>query len=207
MLYNIVLEGDERLDTRPFTNPNHSLEELFTMRRMAQQLVDTYADPAMCDTLTGGNIICKSDPEASQFRIYYIQSNLLFSLKAITVVGFFGQKRSGADIRPLLEADKKFVREFNNHPGLLSLSINRLPNGDYGNLVLFTDHEAMKNWNFSKLHQELVKEISPAYYKSVRLYNGILPDGLEVPDDMSLIRIKYLDYVTNPPWRAVRNLD
>jgi hypothetical protein len=52
-----------------------------------------------------------------------------------------------------------------------------------------------------------VSEISPPYYKSVRLNNGVLPEGLAAPDDLYLERVKYLDYDTNPPWRAMRVFD
>jgi hypothetical protein len=123
------------------------------------------------------------------------------------VVGFFGQKRPAADVRPLIKADKLFEYEFNNHSGLLSLSTVRLADGDFGNLVLFTDPEAKDNWNYSDLHYQLVSEISPPYYKSVRLNNAVLPEGLAAPGDLRLTRVKYLDYNTDPPWRAVRSFN
>ncbi len=207
MSFDNLIGVDERLAGRPFTDPEHSREDLKMMRHMARQLVDTYDDPVLCDFVPGENVLCKSDPAGQHFRIYYIQPELLFSLKDITVVGFFGQKRTGADIRPLIKADKLFEYEFNNHPGLLSLSTVRLADGDFANLVLFTDPEAKDAWNYSDLHYKLVSEISPPYYKSVRLNNGVLPDGLAAPDDLHLVRVKYLDYDTSPPWRAVRVFD
>jgi len=198
------LEPDERVFERPFTNPEHSLEDLATLRRMVRQLVDSYDDPVICDFGPGKKPICQSDPQGRHFRIYYIQPDLLFSLKEVTAVGFFGEKRTAADIRPLISADKRFEAVFNEHPGLLSLSTMRLPNGDFGNLVLFTTPEARDSWNNSQLHQELVAKISPPYYRSIRLNNGVLPEGVAVPDDLRLVRVKYIDYSTDPPWRAVR---
>jgi hypothetical protein len=175
------------------------------MRHMARQLTDTYSDPIACDFSPGKRPVCQSDPQGRHFRIYYIQPNLLFSLKSLTVVGFFGQKRPDADVRPLLKADRRFEKEFYKHEGLLSLSTVRLPNGDFGNLVLFTSPEAKERWNFSQPHYETVNKISPPYYKSIRLNNGILPDGVASPDALELLRVKYLDYDSNPPWRAIRN--
>jgi hypothetical protein len=175
--------------------------------RQSKRLIDTYGDPVVCDFGPGKRVICKSDPQGRHFRIYYIQPQKLFSLQNLTVVGFFGQKRSDADIQPLIQAGKKFEQEFHKHPGLLSLSTVHLTHGDFGNLVLFTDPGAKDEWNHSQLHYELVPEISPLYYLSIRLNNGLLPNGLESPDDMQLIRVKYLDYSTSPPWRAVRNRD
>ncbi len=204
---NIVLEVEEIVEGRPFTNPVHSQQDLATMRYMAQQLVDTYDDPVVCDFGPGKKPVCQSDPLGRHFRIYYIQPDSLFSRKSLTVVGFFGCKRANADIRPLISADKKFEKEFHKHPGLLSLSTVRLPTGDFGNLVMFTDSEAKDQWNYSQLHYDLVSKISPPYYKSVRLNNGVLDNGLEKIDDLRLIRVKYLDYSTDPPWRAVRNFE
>ena len=201
----IVLSIDDRIESRPFTNLENSKIDLATMRQMARQLTETYGDPIACDFTPGKRPVCQSDPKGRHFRIYYIQPSLLFSLKSLTVVGFFGQKRPDADIRPLLKADQRFEKEFYKHEGLLSLSTVRLPNGDFGNLVLFTSPEAKDQWNFSKPHYETVSKISPTYYKSIRLNNGILPDGVASPDELKLRRVKYLDYDSNPPWRAIRN--
>lgn len=206
MSYDVELTADKIIPGRPFTDPAHTQEDLATMRQMAQQLVDIYDDPVLFDFVPGQRSVCQSDPTGRHFRIYYIQPELLFRLEGITVVGFFGQKRAGADIKPLIKADKQFEHEFHNHPGLLSLSTVRLPDGDFGNLVLFTDPEAKDHWNYSRLHHELVPKISPPYYKSIRLNNGVLPKGLAEPGSIHLTRVKYLDYNTNPPWRAVRSL-
>jgi hypothetical protein len=142
MVAEIALTINERIEERPFTDPDHSRQDLETMRYMARQLVDTYDDPVLCDFVPGKGAICKSEPSGRYFRIYYIQPRLLFNLKDLTVVGFFGQKRPHADIQPLIRADKRFEEQFHHHPGLLSLSTVRLPDGDFGNLVLFTDPEA-----------------------------------------------------------------
>ncbi len=199
-----VYGAEERIDDHPFTHPRNSREDLATMRKMAHQLVDTYDDPVLCDFVPGKKPICMSDPRGRHFRIYYIRPELLFKTKDLTLVGFFGMKRRDADVRPLIQADKQFETEFHNHPGLLSLSTVRLPNGDFGNLVVFTDPESKDNWNNSPLHSTTVARISPPYYRSIRLNNGSLPQGLDDPDDLHLIRVKYIDFSSDPPWRAVR---
>ncbi len=202
----ITLGRDERVAERPFADPEHSVDDLDRMRFMAQQLVDTYDDPVLCDFGPNKKPICQSDPKGRHFRIYYINAFLLFSHQPITVVGFFGHKRPAADIRPLIRADKAFEQEFFKHPGLLSLSTVRLPSGDFGNLVLFTDPESRDTWNYSQPHRDMVARISPPYYMSIRLNNGLLPDGLANPGALELLRVKYLDYNSDPPWRAVREI-
>jgi hypothetical protein len=204
MTEEIILAPDENISARPFTNPAHSRHDLARIRRMTQLLIDTYDDPEVCDFVPGKNVVCKSDPQGKHFRMYYIRPKLLFALKNITVVGFFGEKRPGADIKPLIKADKKFEAQLMDHAGLLSLSTVRLQDGNFGNLVLFTDPESKDSWNYSQPHYDLVREISPPYYSSIRLNNGILPDGLAAPDQLRLTKVRYLDYTNEPHWRAVR---
>ncbi len=207
MQEQIILESDDKVETHPFTDPDHSREDLARMRAMAHQLVDTYDDPVVCDFVPGKRAICQSDPQGRHFRIYYIQPHLLFTQKDLTVVGFFGHKRPGADVKPLIQADKKFEAEFHHNPGLLSLSTVRLPDGNFGNLVLFTDPESRDNWNNMPLHRDLVAKISPPYYSYIRLNNAVLPDGLDSPDDMRLVRVRYLDFEGKQPWHAVREFE
>ena len=200
----LILHSEEKVEGRPFTEPELSQYDLETMRYMAHQLVDIYDNPTACDFLPNQKPVCQSDPQGRHFRIYYVQPNLLFGLKNLSVVGFFGHKRPGADVRPLIQADKKFEKVFGEHPGLLSLSTVRLANGDFANLVVFTNGAARDKWGQSKLHIELVSKISPPYYKSIRLNNGRLPNGLDDPSALNLVRVKYIDYSANPPWRATR---
>jgi hypothetical protein len=207
MPYDAVLAPDERVEGRSFTDPEHSQEDLSRMRLMAHQLITTYGNPVVCDFAPGKRPVCQSDPQGRHFRIDYLQPDRLFSAKDITVVGFFGHKRPDADIRPLLQADRQFERQFHHHPGLLSLSTVRLPSGDFANLVLFASPEDKDSWNMSEPHRALVAEISPPYYRSVRLNNGLLPGGLAAPDDLYLLRVKYLDFASNPPWRGLREFE
>jgi hypothetical protein len=199
-----VLSPKETVPDRPFSDPEQSFKDLKTMRFMAQQLVNTYDDPVVCDFGPGKRPVCKLDKKGRFFRIYYIQPKLLFDLHDLTAVGFFGHKRPHADIKPLLDADKRFEKTFHDHPGLLSLSTVRLPDGDFANLVLFTDDDAKDRWNYSALHAQLVAEISPPYYGYIRLNNGVLPRGLDAPEELTLVRTRYIDYAVDPPWRAVR---
>lgn len=202
----IKLGPDERVEGRPDFDPSHGVEDLHRLQAMARQLVDLYEDPKLCDFSARMGPVCQSDPKGRHFRLYYLRPELLFSRKPITVVGFFGLRRPGADIRPLIQADKLFEHEFPHHPGLLSLSTVRLPDGNFGNLVLFTDPEAKDRWNRSQPHQELVARISPPYYRAIRLNNGILPDGLATPESLRLTRVRYIDYASSPIWRALRAL-
>jgi hypothetical protein len=96
--------------------------------------------------------------------------------------------------------------EMNAHEGLLSYSSLELTNGDYGNCVVFTDEAAKNKWGFSPTHKEIVEDLSPSYYESVRLYNGTLPKTIMDEHLLQLNLVKYLCYQQNPPWLAIRPL-
>jgi hypothetical protein len=201
------LTAAEHLPSHPFTDPEHAETDAARLRAMTRQLIDTYEDPLICDFSITHGAICQSDPQGRHFRIYYIQPDKLFRDKNLSVVGFFGQKRPNADVKPLLKADKQFEAIFPQFEGLLSLSTVRLGNGDFANLVLFSDDEAKDQWNFNPLHYETVNRISPPYYKNIRLNNGILPNGLADPDGLKLTQVRYIDFESMPFWTAIRSLD
>jgi hypothetical protein len=206
MTYGVQLDPEERVEGHPFSDLEHSQADLGTMRFMAHQLVNTYQDPQVCDFTMRFGPVCQSDPQGRHFRIYYLQPDRLFNLHSLAAVGFFGRKRPQADIRPLVRADKRFEHEFEHYPGLLSLSTVRVANGDFGNLVVFSDADSIARWNHNPVHRDLVAKISPPYYRSVRLNNGWLPEGLSDPDRLWIERVKYIDYTVDPPWRAERRL-
>lgn len=206
MLEHTVLSRSERVPDRRFTDVEHSDGDLDRLQRMVRQLVDTYDDPVVCDFAPGKRPVCQSDPQGRHFRIYYVQPGRLFEMENLTVVGFFGEKRADADIKPLLAADRRFESEFHKHRGLLSLSTVRVANGNFANLVLFTDPESKDRWNHAPIHRDTVAEISPPYYRSIRLSNGVLPHGVAAPEELVIERVKYIDYGSRPPWRAVRDL-
>lgn len=202
-----ILEPHEKVSGRSFSDPRHIHADMRRMRHMVRQLIDQYHDPAVCDYVPGKRPVCSTDAKGRHFRIYYIHPALLFSHAPLTVVGFFGHRRHGADIAPLLKADRRFAREFDKHPGLLSLSTVRLVDGNFGNLVLFTDEEAKQRWGNDPVHRTTVAEVSPPYYSFVRLCNGVLDEGLASPHDLVLQRVRYLDYRDTPTWRATRVMD
>lgn len=206
MGFGIELDANQKVEGHRFSDVEHTRGDLATMRKMAHQLADTYEDPKVCDFTLRNGPVCQSDPQGRHFRIYYIQPDRLFSTHNLAVVGFLGEKRPNADIRPLLKADRLFEEEFRNHPDLLSLSTVRVANGNFGNLVVFSQPAAISKWNNSDVHRKLVAEISPPYYLTIRLNNGWLPQGVEDPDGLWIERVKYIDYSSTPAWRAVRTL-
>jgi hypothetical protein len=197
----------EKVKDRPFTDLQHSVEDLTRLISMARQLVDSYDDPELCDYSKSRSAISQSDPQGNDFKIYYIRPKKLFSAKKLSVVGFFGYRRSDADIEPIIRADKKLEKIYLDFEGLLSLSTIQLPSGDFANLVIFTDDEVKDQWNFNPTHFDTVSKISPSYYTSIRINNGILPKGVDSPELLRLTKVRYFDYTVSPHWQAVRKIE
>ena len=97
--------------------------------------------------------------------------------------------------------------EMRKHEGLLSYSSLELTNGDYGNCVIFANEAAKDNWGYSKVHAEAVDDLSPLYYKSVRLYNGIISGNVFDFYRLKLTIAKYFDYSESPAWFGSRQLE
>jgi hypothetical protein len=59
MIDEILLSADDRVENRPFTDPDNSDEDLARMRKMARQLTDAYSDPVICDFTPGKRPVCQ----------------------------------------------------------------------------------------------------------------------------------------------------
>jgi len=123
----------------------------------------------------------------------------------LAFVGFRGERR--LEIDPLVESavdriDAALVSGMAQVPGVLSYGCQRLPDGNWINLVVLETLSATGAWHRSALHREASAELSPRYYTSVRLHNGLLPDGVSGP--LRVLDTKYYDFSAEQPWLARR---
>jgi hypothetical protein len=130
----------------------------------------------------------------------------LLTAETCVVIGFFGQRRPDADLTQTHIADAVLLQEFTDHPELLSYNSMELPDGNWGNLVLFRSMNGPYHWGQSRFHVQAAQEISPRYYYSVRLHNGELQGGLLARQPVRLTCTKYYDFTQQPLWKAVRQL-
>jgi hypothetical protein len=119
-------------------------------------------------------------------------------------VGFFAVKRRDVDPAPLTVRDDELIREFPDHPGILSYSSLELGDGDWGNLILLAGDEAREHWRVSERHATAARELAPRHYTDVRLHQGVLPGGVRTGREPLLRRTKYYDYRDGVTWRAER---
>ena len=146
------------------------------------------------------------ESDGRHHRVIPIRPNLLRDRTSFEIVGFFGQRRFDADDSGIAARDKMLFDEMGRHEGLLSYSSLELTNGDYGNCVVFTDKAAKDHWGTSQIHQVAAQDLSPSFYYSIRLYNGILPSSIMSPHWLRLTSVKYFDYANGSLWMAERAL-
>jgi hypothetical protein len=202
---NVVeLEKTDIVQQRPFTNPGHTSRERALMCQMVDRLRSVVAPPDLHVDAPNPLVLLEQEPDGRPHRVVVTAPERLADLVPLTVVGFFGQKRSEVDLTALDAADEMLIADFPRHPDVLSYSSLELGDGDCGNLVLLARPEAKSQWSHWEAHARAVREIAPQVYRSVRLYNGELPNGIAASDALRLTCVKYYDYRCSPFWRGVR---
>ena len=79
--------------------------------------------------------------------------------------------------------------------------------------MLFDSEAAKLLWASSQYHARAAQELSPRYYRHIRLHGGLLPGGLLAARAPLLTHTKYYDFETvdqgdrGGPWRAIRAYD
>ena len=196
----------EIIKTRPFTHPSHIATDQSTLRYMAGQVCVLLEYPYLASSPP--HIVLFNLPGNNGWfhRIVIARPKQLREERPLTIVGFFGRKNPGADEKVVHAFDRILVDEIADHHGLLSYSSMALQDNNYANLVVFTDATARDHWSSSKAHAQAVQELSPTYYRTVRIYNGRLPGGIYQHHDLTLIRAKYYDYQCRPHWQAQREI-
>ncbi len=137
-------------------------------------------------------------------RVIVCRPERLEELKQQYVVGFFSQRRPGADQKVLERANLGVVREFPNHPSILSYSSWELSAGNWANFIVGSDPDTAARWRECEAHAKSVAELASAHYRNVRIHSGRLPGGVGGPRSMVIERSKYWDYESPALWRAVR---
>lgn len=199
-----ILTPGEIIHERPFTDPVRIEYDLNTMRFMVDQLCLFLDNEHLYADQTPPIIVHLPSRKNWFYRLVIAKPDILLSPRELAFVGFMGHRQKNANMKLASQFDETLVSEIPQYPGLLSYSTMALVSGDYCNLVVFSDSSVKKEWSKSLAHQEAVKQLSPDYYKCIKLYNGYLPGGLTDSGAIQLTRVKYFDYQGNPLWHAVR---
>ena len=201
-----VLAFDQSVARRPFTSPALYPRDLAILGYMLEDL------RSILSRMHAGNLtIVPYRPiewvvQDFKRRIVVCDAMSLHNRRSAQLVGFFGERRIDRDGAPLEEANFEIVLEFQKYPGILSYSSMELADGNWANLVLHNVAEDRETWRASEAHARAARELSPVYYQTVRIHNGVLPDGVMGNRSIVVERTKYWDFGSTRIWHAVRDL-
>ena len=199
----ITLLPAEHLPNRPFTHPHHTPREHEILRYMLEKLYIFLETILQYTQLF--DIINHPEADGRNCRYVIPRPPLLALADNLAVVGFFGQKRLEAGSDHFGNLGEFIMRAIPNLPDILGYSNMELENGDFSNLVLLRGDNVKSAWLEGADHARAV-DLSPAYYNTVRIYNGTLPGGVAAPRSLSLTKVKYYDFSCDPHWRGERKL-
>lgn len=202
----IRLSWSDIVPDRPFTDPDHNVEDMAHLQYMVGQLRHVLSQMKIIPAQPRPYILFLEESGGRRHRIALARPEELLTLTELAVVGFCGAKWPEANRAPLDAVDAELLDEFMQHPHLLSYSSLEVEGGNWRNLVLFSHPQGIGHWAISMKHAYAAQELSPTYYRHIRLHNGLLPGGLLSGSEITLTRTKYYDYQNQSLWWAVREL-
>lgn len=198
------LGHDQIIPSRSFTDPEWCERDRTILQGMARDLRRILREEEPSELAGDLDIFYLSDEDGIVHRVVVVDWFGLMETRPLTVVGFFGLRREGADIQVTQQIDAALLEQFTAEPDLLSYSSRQLPDSQWCNLVLFRSPEGIEHWSSNSLHRKAAQDISPRYYDSIRLHNGWLSGGLWSGESIRLARTKYYDFRDQQFWHAVR---
>ena len=198
-----MLAPDTLVEGRPFTAPANTGQDAAVMTTMLGRL-RAMARGWLESAPTGvGFAVRRVDASGLRTWVRVPDRAALLAAGNLTAIGFFGQARGEIDHRPIHELEAAIVATLEHVAGMLSYYDQELPHGRYGNLILCSDPEVAVRWRAHELHRRAV-ELAPRHYHSARLHGGAVCSPLLGDADVTVLRTRYYDFDSHPPWLAVR---
>jgi hypothetical protein len=201
-----LLGPGDAVKRRPFTSPDLLADDYAVLSYILEDLRGVFKSSATGSRIEAHQPIEWSVHGLKRRVIACDLAALRSARREICVVGFFGERHVDRDSTPLEEANADLVLEFRNYPGILSYSSMELVDGNWANLVLHDRPEAREDWRASQRHADAATRLSPLFYRTVRIHNGVLPRGVAGNGRIIIQRTKYWDFRGARVWQAVREL-
>lgn len=200
------LAPEEAVKRRPFTSPDLYSYDYAILSYLLEDLRGLFASTVVEPPLEVHQPIEWSVHGRKRRIVVCDLTALRSARREMCVVGFFGERHLDRDATPLEEANADLVLEFRNYPGILSYSSMELADGNWANLVLHDRPEAREQWRAGQRHADAATRLSPLFYRTVRIHNGVLPRGVAGGARILIQRTKYWDFRGARTWQAVRDL-
>lgn len=202
MQHDQLLEAEERLPGRSFTDPEHTLADARVMGRMLGRLrLEAGSWPGQRIPV---ELIAYPKPGCRHWLAVPCPSALR-TAREVTAVGFFGDLRPEVDHAAIYQLEAEVVERLSRYAadGLLSYYDAELEPGIHGNLVLFATREIPPAWHRDLVHARAVL-LAPRHYRCVRLHRGIIGGPLPGSGDLVVERTRYFDFGQEPAWHGRR---
>jgi hypothetical protein len=202
----MVLCADERVEGRPFTEPERTRDEEQIMRETL--LLERRLAARWVGATPGRGCACVRERDADgRCHVLTVPSvEALLDGEDMTAVGFFGQLRDDVDHTVLFDLEEEMLHAEApslGPAGLLSHYSVELCGGRYGNLILFSTPDVPPQFGRSLLHNFAMR-IAPRHFHSLRLHKGTLAGRFLGDGDVCVRTTKYVAFDGDDVWRAVR---
>ncbi len=200
--YDAVLDPDDLLPDRPFTDPAETSDDLLVMSRilaLEREVALTWGPDVE------GPGISERTSEGQRRLLAVPDGRALLRARDITAVGFFGQLREGVDHAVLFEHERRIAATFPHYAplGFLSYLDVGPEHGRYGNLILFWSPDVPAEWHSGEAHRHAVAD-APVHYLHIRLHKGRIAGPFMGAGEVQMLLTQYLDFSGVLPWRALR---
>jgi len=199
--YDAIVEADELLEGKPFTDPENTEREVGVMSHMLEH----ERERALEWREGGEHIVREHDEEGHRHLIVVPDTRSLLEAENVTAVGFFARPREEVDHTILFDLEDELIERMPHYgeAGLLSYYDVELVKGAYGNLILFSTPDVPPEWYGDEVHRRAT-EVSPHHYHEVRLHKGHIAGPLMGSGKIVVERTKYFDFKIAPPWLGLR---
>jgi hypothetical protein len=155
--------------------------DLVVLKYMAQQVRITLHTPDQYDDDSLPLLYFLEERRARTHRIALYDPQWLLQNRDISFVGFVSMKKETIDpliANQLQSIDEAMLTELLGIAGIAAYSSLELRPGHWYNLVLLSDLVARDHLRRSENHKYAAQELSPDYYKWIRLHSGTIHGGL-----------------------------
>ncbi len=204
----VVLGPSTRCDDHPFAHPDHIAADRAVLCVLAR---DYYHHIRTAPSPRQPMLRYLPRAERWQRRVVIPRPQAVLEHEQLALVGFFGRVNDQLDQElqdQMAAVGKELAEAVLTAEGVLGYVTHLLADErNYANLVVLSSLDVIAQWQQQPLHVLAAASLGPAYYQHVRIYHGSVPSRALCDEGaVRLEKVKYWDYRSDPPWRAVRTL-
>ena len=202
------MQNNQPFDTRSTALASKNALDTLVLQYMRRRVLLTLNHFKPCTSLQRPIIYNFRERQERTHRIVLYQCQDLLQLSSLAFVGFISRKKDSLEASILDEIhtiDKTLVVEMADNPGILAYSSLELRTGIWYNLVLMDTHEARNQVLASETHAYSAYQLSPRYYKWIRIHTGFMQHGI-ADNAMNIVRTRHYTFQQTSSKPLIRDL-